>query len=88
MALGELKKNESTLGKQLKKVSSGLKINGAGDGASEYAISKRMTVQVRSLGGAAERAERQGAGECSARRARCHEGLPAKDVHARVAGGK
>ena len=50
MALGELKKNESTLGKQLKKVSSGLKINGAGDGASEYAISKRMTVQVRSLG--------------------------------------
>ena len=50
MALGELKKNESTLGKQLKKVSSGLKINSAGDGASEYAISKRMTVQVRSLG--------------------------------------
>ena len=38
MALGELKKNESTLGKQLKKVSSGLKINGAGDGAWECKI--------------------------------------------------
>ena len=39
-ALGELTKNNTELGKQLQKVSSGMKINGAGDGASEYAISE------------------------------------------------
>ncbi|MDY6267534.1 MAG: flagellin [Selenomonadaceae bacterium] len=49
-ALGELKKNDTTLGKQLKKVASGMKINGAGDGASEYAISEKMRVRLRSLG--------------------------------------
>lgn len=50
MALGELKKNDTSLGKQLKKVASGMRVNGAGDGASEYAISERMRVQLRALG--------------------------------------
>ena len=45
-ALGELRKNDTTFGKQLKKVSSGMKINGAGDGAAEYAISEKMRVQI------------------------------------------
>ncbi|MCI6099295.1 MAG: flagellin [Selenomonas sp.] len=49
-ALGELKKNDTTLGKELKKVASGMKVNGAGDGASEYAISEKMRVRLRSLG--------------------------------------
>jgi len=49
MALGELKKNDSSLTKQLKKVSSGQKIVGAGDGASEYAISERMRTNIRAL---------------------------------------
>ncbi len=31
-ALGELKKNDTTLGKELRKVASGMKIGGAGDG--------------------------------------------------------
>jgi len=48
-ALGELKKNDTTLGKELKKVASGMKVNGAGDGASEYAMSERMRVRLRSL---------------------------------------
>ena len=48
-ALGELRKNDTSLGKQLKKVSSGMKINGAGDGAAEYAISEKMRVRTRSL---------------------------------------
>lgn len=38
MTLGELNKNVSSLGRQLKKVSSGMKITSAGDGASEYNI--------------------------------------------------
>ena len=48
-ALGEVKKNDTSLGKQLKKVASGMKINGAGDGAAEYAISEKMRVRTRSL---------------------------------------
>ena len=44
MSLGELNKNISTLGKQLKKVSSGQRINGAGDDASGYAITVRLRV--------------------------------------------
>ena len=48
-ALGELKKNDTTLGKELRKVASGMKIGGAGDGASEYAISEKMRVRLRSL---------------------------------------
>lgn len=50
LALGELNKNNSRLSKDLQKVSSGMKINGAGDGAAEYAISEKMRVMVRSLG--------------------------------------
>lgn len=49
MTLGELNKNVSQVGKQLAKVSSGQKITGAGDGASEYSISERMRVQIRGL---------------------------------------
>ena len=52
MALGELNKNSKTLGKELKKVSSGMKINGADDDAAGYAISERMRVQLRSLSSA------------------------------------
>ncbi len=49
VSLGELNKNISQVGKQLKKVASGQKINGAGDGASEYAVSERMRVRIRGL---------------------------------------
>lgn len=49
MTLGELNKNVSKLGKDLAKVASGQKIVGAGDGASEYAISERMRVRKRAL---------------------------------------
>lgn len=47
--LNTLNKNAKALGKSLKKVSSGMKINGAADDASGYAISERMRVQVRGL---------------------------------------
>ena len=50
MTLGEMNKNNNKLGKQLKKVSSGMRINGAGDDASGYAIGKRMEVMKRALG--------------------------------------
>ena len=49
LALGQLKKNDTTLSKSLKKVASGMRINGAGDGASEYSISERMRVRLRAL---------------------------------------
>ena len=49
MTLGELNKNNNKLSKTLKKVASGMKINGAADDASGYAISERMRVQVRGL---------------------------------------
>ncbi|WP_231465860.1 flagellin [Selenomonas sp. FC4001] len=49
MALGEMRKNQSSLDKQLKKVASGMKINSAGDGASEYSISEKMRVRLRAL---------------------------------------
>ncbi len=49
MALGELKKNDKSLSKQQKKVGTGMKIVGAGDGASEYAISERMRTNIRAL---------------------------------------
>ena len=49
MALGELNKNNSRLAKDLEKISSGMKINSAEDGAAEYAISEKMRVMVRSL---------------------------------------
>ncbi|SEH29561.1 flagellin [Selenomonas sp. KH1T6] len=47
--LNVLDKNSDALAKSLAKVSSGMKINGAADDASGYAISERMRVQVRSL---------------------------------------
>ena len=47
--LNTLNKNQSELSKSLQKVSSGMKINSAGDDASGMAISERMRVQVRSL---------------------------------------
>ena len=49
MTLGELNKNISRLGKQLKKVSSGQRINSAGDDASGYSISEKMRVRIRAL---------------------------------------
>ena len=42
-------KNTNALKKSLEKVSSGMKINSAGDGASEYSISEKMRAQIRSL---------------------------------------
>ena len=49
MALGELNKNSNNLAKDLRKVSSGVKITGAGDGASEYVISEGMRSMIRAL---------------------------------------
>ena len=50
MSLGELNKNISQAGRHQKKLSSGMKINSAGDDASGYAISERMRAQIRALG--------------------------------------
>ena len=49
LTLGQLNKNISKVGKELKKVSSGMKLNSAGDDASGYAISEKMRVQIRGL---------------------------------------
>ena len=49
LALGELNKNNNKLSKSLQKVSSGMKLDGAEDGASEYAISEKMRVRLRGL---------------------------------------
>ncbi len=49
LTLGELARNDKTLKKSLKKVSSGMRINGADDDASGYAISERMRTQIRGL---------------------------------------
>lgn len=48
-ALNTLNQNADALSKSLQKVSTGMKINGAADDASGYAISERMRVQLRSL---------------------------------------
>lgn len=48
--LNKLNVNNSELAKSLKKVSSGMRINGAGDDASSYSISERMQVRIRGLG--------------------------------------
>ena len=55
--LNQLTTNNKNVSKSLKKISSGLKISSAGDGASEYAISERMRSQIRSLGQANINAE-------------------------------
>lgn len=47
--LGETNKNSKAMKKGLEKLSSGMKINSAGDGASEYSISEKMRAQVRAL---------------------------------------
>lgn len=47
--LNTLNKNSKKLEKAFSKVASGMKIVGAGDGASEYAISEKMREQIRSL---------------------------------------
>lgn len=47
--LNTLNANEKRLAKSLRKVASGMKIEGAGDDASGYAISERMRVQIRGL---------------------------------------
>ena len=49
LTLGQLNKNISKVGKELKKVSSGMKLNSAGDDASGYAISEKMRVRLRGL---------------------------------------
>lgn len=49
MALGELNKNVSKVGRLLGKVASGQKINSAQDDASSYVISEKMREQIRSL---------------------------------------
>jgi flagellin len=56
-ALTSLNKNSRQVAKSLQKVSSGLKVTGASDGAAEYAISEKMRVQIRSLGQANTNAE-------------------------------
>ncbi len=48
LALGELNKNVTKVGKLLAKVSSGQKINSAQDDASSYVISEKMREQIRS----------------------------------------
>lgn len=48
-ALNQLGRNNSDLSKQLQKVSSGMRVNSAGDDASAYSISERMRVQIRGL---------------------------------------
>ena len=47
--LNTLNRNQSALAQSLQKVSSGMKINHAGDDPSGLAISERMRVQIRSL---------------------------------------
>ena len=47
--LNTLNTNQSNLQKSLTKVASGMKINSAQDNASDYAISERMRVRIRSL---------------------------------------
>ncbi|WP_303817203.1 flagellin [Selenomonas ruminantium] len=49
MALGEMRKNNSKLDKASRQAANGVKIGGAGDGASEYSISEKMRVQIRGL---------------------------------------
>lgn len=48
--LNTLNKNDSAMAKSLRKVSTGMRVNGAGDDASAYSISERMQVRIRGLG--------------------------------------
>lgn len=47
--LNKLNANSSDLAKSLKKVSSGMRINGAGDDSANFAISEKMRVRIRGL---------------------------------------
>ena len=47
--LNTLNSNQNNLAKVLRKVSTGLRVNGAGDDASAYAISERMRARIRGL---------------------------------------
>ena len=47
--LHELRQNHTVLAKQQEKLATGLKIVGAGDDASTYAISERMRANIRGL---------------------------------------
>ena len=49
LTLGELNKNITNQNKNMRKLSSGLRINGAQDDASGYAISEKMRVMIRGL---------------------------------------
>ena len=49
MGLGELNKNITSQGISLKKIASGMRINGAQDDASGYSISESMRVRIRGL---------------------------------------
>lgn len=55
--LNTMTKNNNALSKSLEKVSSGMKINGAADDASGYAISEKMRVQIRGLDQANQNAQ-------------------------------
>ena len=48
-SLGELNNNTNEVGKSLARISSGMKINSAGDNSADYAISERMRAQIRAL---------------------------------------
>lgn len=48
-ALGTLNRNSTAMSKSLQKVSTGMKINGAADDNSAWAVSERMRVRVRGL---------------------------------------
>ncbi|MBQ9479363.1 MAG: flagellin, partial [Selenomonadaceae bacterium] len=48
-ALGVLNKNSTALGKSLRKVSTGQKLNSAQDDASAYSISEQMRSKIRAL---------------------------------------
>ena len=50
MSLGELNKNIVEKGKRMTRLATGQKIVGASDGASEFSITEKMQVQLRSLG--------------------------------------
>jgi len=49
MTLGELNKNITKVGKALSKIAKGERLTGAGDGASDYAISEKMRNMLRTL---------------------------------------
>lgn len=49
MTLGELNKNITKQGISLRKISSGMRINGAQDDASGFSISEKMRVMIRGL---------------------------------------